>query len=109
VSELARAQVLVPADASIRCFLAAALLAQGDRTAAAPWVEKINDVHGGQGRWWSLHGLLFADRDAAQSFSYGVALDPLDPPVACEEKAAPELPADPIRAALCEAARRVPK
>jgi hypothetical protein len=109
VSELARAQSLVPADASIRCFLAAALLAQGDRTAAALWVEKINDVHGHHGRWWSLHGLLFADRDAAQSFSYGVALDPLEPPVACEERAAPELPADPIRAALCEAARRVPR
>ena len=109
VSELARAQVIVPADASLRCFLAAALLAQGDRAAAAPWVEKITDVHGGHGRWWSLHGLLFADRDAAQSFSYGVALDPLEPSVACEEKAAPELPADPIRAALCEAARRVPK
>jgi hypothetical protein len=109
VSELARAQAMVPADPSIRCFLAAALLAQGDRAAAAPWVEKISDVHGRQGRWWSLHGLLFADQDAAQSFSYGVALDPLDPWVACEEKAAPELPADPRRAALCEAARRVPK
>ncbi len=109
VSELARAQAIVPADPSIRCFLAAALLAQGDRAAAAPWVEKISDVHGRQGRWWSLHGLLFADRDAAQSFSYGVALDPLDPWVACEEKASPDLPADPLRAALCEAARRVPR
>jgi hypothetical protein len=109
VSELARAQAIVPADPSIRCFLAAALLAQGDRAGAAPWVEKISDVHGRQGRWWSLHGLLFADRDAAPSFAYGVALDPLDPWVACEEKAAPELPADPLRAALCEAARRVPQ
>ncbi len=109
VSELARAQAIVPADPSIRCFLAAALLAQGDRAAAAPWVEKISDVHGRQGRWWSLHGLLFADRDAAQSFSYGVALDPLDPWVACEEKASPDLPTEPLRAALCEATRRVPK
>lgn len=109
VSELARAQAIVPADASIRCFLAAALLAQGDRTGAALWVERINDVHGRHGRWWSLHGLLFADRDAAQSFSYGVALDPLEPSVACEEKAAAELPTDPLRAALCEAARRVPR
>ena len=109
VSQLARAQAIVPADPSLRCFLAAALLAQGDRVAAAPWVEKIEDVHGRQGRWWSLHGLLFADRDAERSFSYGVALDPLDPPVACEEKAAPESPLDPIRAALCAAARRVPK
>jgi len=109
VSQLARAQVIVPADPSLRCYLAAALLAQGDRPAAAPWVEKIEDVHGRQGRWWSLHGLLFADRDAERSFAYGVALDPLDPQVACEEKTAPESPLDPIRAALCAAARRVPK
>lgn len=109
VSQLGRAQALVPADASLRCFLAAALLAQGDLRAAAPWVEKIEDVHGRHGRWWSLHGLLFADREAERSFAYGVALDPLNPQVACEEKAAPELPSDPIRAALCAAARRVPE
>jgi hypothetical protein len=109
VSQLSRAQVIVPADASIRCFLAAALLGQGDRTAAAPWVETIEDVHGRQGRWWSLHGLLFADRDAPRSFSYGVGLDPLNPAVACEELAAPALPGDAIRAALCEASRRVPR
>ena len=109
VSQFARAQAFVPADPSLRCFLAAALLAQGDRSAAAPWVEKIEDVHGRQGRWWSLHGLLFADREAPRSFSYGVALDPLNPKVACEEKAAPEALGDPIRAALCAAARRVPE
>lgn len=108
-NELARAQTIVPADPSIRCFLAAALIGQGDRASAAPWVDKIEDVHGNQGRWWSLHGLLFADRDAPRSFSYGVALDPLNPAVACEEKAVPELPLDPIRAALCGAARRVPR
>jgi hypothetical protein len=107
--ELAKAQVIVPADASIRCFLAAALLGQGDRAAAAPWVETIEDVHGRQGRWWSLHGLLFAEREPERSFSYGVGLDPLNPHVACEEKAAPALPGDAIRAALCEAARRIPR
>ena len=109
VGQLSRAQVIVPADASIRCFLAAALLGQGDRAAAAPWVETIEDVHGRQGRWWSLHGLLFADRDAARSFSYGVGLDPLNPAVACEELAEPALPGDAIRAALCEASRRIPR
>lgn len=107
--QLARAQALVPADPSIRCFLAAALLGQGDRAAAAPWVEKVEDIHGRQGRWWSLHGMLFPERDAPRSFAYGVALDPLDPQVACEEKAAPDLPGDAIRAALCAAARRVPR
>ena len=109
VGQLSRAQVIVPADASIRCFLAAALVGQGDSTAAGKWVETIEDVHGRQGRWWSLHGLLFPDREAERSFSYGVGLDPLNPQVACEEKAAPALPGDAIRAALCEAARRIPR
>ena len=77
--------------------------------AAAKWVETIEDVHGRQGRWWSLHGLLFPDRDAPRSFSFGVGLDPLNPQGACEEKAAPALPGDAIRAALCEAARRIPR
>jgi hypothetical protein len=38
-----------------------------------------------------------------------VAIDPLSPEVACEEKPVPETPADPIKKALCEAARRVPR
>ncbi|MFO0756587.1 MAG: hypothetical protein U0359_08860 [Byssovorax sp.] len=107
--ELSRAQTLVPADASIRCYLGAALLGKGDREGAAPWVEKPEDIHGHFGRWWSLRGLLHPDKDAARSFSLGISLDPLDPSVACEEKARPDLPADPARAALCEAARRAPQ
>jgi hypothetical protein len=38
-----------------------------------------------------------------------IALDPLTPAVACEELAPPARPADPVRAALCDAARRVPR
>jgi hypothetical protein len=106
--ELSRAQMLIPTDASIRCYLGAALLAQGDREGAARWVDAHEDIHGHFGRWWSLHGLLHPDKDAARAFSLGVSLDPLEPPVACEEKTAPDLPGDPIRAALCEAARRAP-
>lgn len=109
VIELSRAQALVPGDATLRCGLAAALLATGDRAAAAPLVERVEDLHSRHGRWWSLHGLLFPERDPARAFSFGVALDPLEPSVACEEKLAPELPGDAIRAALCEAARRVPQ
>jgi hypothetical protein len=52
---------------------------------------------------------LHPDKDPEASFRAGIALSPLDPAVACEEKTAPELPGDPIRAALCEAARRVPR
>jgi hypothetical protein len=107
--ELARAQMLVPEDASIRCYLAAALLAKGDREGAGTWVDKPEDIHGHFGRWWSLHGLLRPADDAPRSFALGVSFDPLEPPVACEEKILPDLPGDPIRAALCEAARRVPQ
>lgn len=106
--QFARAQVLVPTDASVRCFLAAAALGAGDRGAAERLVERVEDVHGRYGRWWSLHGLLHPGLDAERSFALGVALDPLDPFVACEEKAPPALPSDPLRAAICAMARRAP-
>ncbi len=82
--------------------------ASGDRAGAAPIVEKIEDLHGRHGRWWSLHGLLHP-ADADRSFALALALDPLSPETACEEKPAPELPVDAIRRALCEAARRSPR
>jgi len=107
VLELSRAVEILPAEAQVRCALAAALVDNSDREGAAKWVDKPEDTHGRFGRWWSLHGLLH-EADAPRGFSMGVALDPLEPPVACEEKAAPALPADPIRAALCEMARRAP-
>jgi hypothetical protein len=95
----------------VRCGLAASLLATGERASAAQLVEKIEDVHNRFGRWWSLHGLLHPEpaAEAERAFGYGIAQDPLDRDVGCEEKAAPELPKDPLRAALCEAARRVPR
>lgn len=94
----------------MRCYLAASLVAAGEKAGAAPFVEKVDDVHNRHGRWWSLHGLLHPDVERPdQAFSFGVALDPLASEVACEEKLAPELPKDPLRAALCEAARRVPR
>jgi hypothetical protein len=110
-TELQRAQALVPTDASVRCWLAAQLVATGDRANAAMFVDKVDDVHNKYGRWWSLHGLLHPEpaADADRAFGYAIALDPLDADVGCEEKAAPALPMDPLRAALCEAARRVPR
>ena len=106
--QLGRAQALVPYDASLRCYLAAALVAGGDKANAAMLVEKTDDLHNRFGRWWSLHGLLHEGR-TDQAFSYGISLDPLDPWVACEEKATPDLPRDPIRKAICETARRAPR
>ncbi|WP_438026161.1 hypothetical protein [Sorangium sp. So ce233] len=102
----ARAQALAPHEPAVRCFLAASLLASGERESAAPLVERVEDVNSRHGRWWSLHGLLHGGPDADRAFSAGTALDPLSPEVACEEKLPPELPGDPVRSALCEAARR---
>jgi hypothetical protein len=108
--ERARAHALVPFEPTVRCHLAESLLAMSDPQNAAQLVERIEDVHGRFGRWHSLNGLLHPDPiDPDKPFRFGLALDPLEPAVACEEKAAPELPKDAIRAAICEAARRVPR
>ncbi|MEJ7735351.1 MAG: hypothetical protein WKG00_39970 [Polyangiaceae bacterium] len=107
-TSLGKAQALIPGESSVRCMLAASLVAAGDTAAAAPLVEKIEDVRSGFGRWWSLQGLLHPQR-ADLAFREALALDPLDPWVACQEKAAPEVPRDAISAAICEAARRVPR
>lgn len=108
--ERARAYELIPHEATVRCHLAESLLALGEKDKAAPLVERIEDIHGRVGRWHSLNGLLHPDAtDPDRPFRLGLALDPLEPQVACEEKAVPELPKDAIRAAICEAARRVPR
>ncbi len=110
-TELQRAQTLLPADAAVRCWLAVELVGTGDRANAAMLVEKIDEVHNRFGRWWSMHGLLHPEpaAEAERAFGFAVTLDPLDRDAACEEKAAPELPSDLLRAAICEAARRVPR
>jgi hypothetical protein len=108
VIEHKKAFEIAPFEGAVRCHLADALVAKGDREAAAPIVEKLEDLHGRHGRWYSLHGLLFP-ADAARSFPLALALDPLSPETACEEKDAPALPEDAIRKALCEAARRGPR
>jgi hypothetical protein len=110
-TELQRAQTLIPADAAVRCWLAAALLGTGDKADAAMLVDKVEDVHNRFGRWWSLRGMLHPEptADAERAFGFAISLDPLDRDVACEEKTAPEAPADLLRAAICEAARRAPR
>jgi hypothetical protein len=53
---------------------------------------------------------LFPDvPDVDRQFQMGISLDPMEPLVACEEKSAPELPKNPLRAAICEMARRAPR
>ena len=105
-----RAQALAPHEPVLRCMLASAMIAGSDRPGALPLVEKTTDVHSRYGRWWSLHGLLHPALPGSPSpFRFGIALDPLNPAVACEEKPAPDLPEDAVHAALCAAARRVPR
>ncbi len=92
---------------SLRAYLAESLVAAGRRDDALPLVAKTADVSSSFGSWWTLRGMLHPDT-AAESFPIGASLDPLRPLVACEAKPPPDKPADPLRAVLCEAARRVP-
>lgn len=108
--EHAIAQAIVPWDASVRCYLAASLLGEGQTESAKQLVAKPEEVHGRHGRYWSLHGLLNPPPEGeARAFYLGIASDPMGAEVACEEKVAPLTPVDPIKKALCEAARRVPR
>lgn len=108
--ERLKAHTAAPFDANVRCALAESFVAMKEQEKAMALVEKIDDVHYRVGRWHSLHGLLFSDTpDVDRQFQMGLSLDPMEPLVACEEKAAPELPKDPLRAAICEMARRVPR
>ncbi len=102
------ALVLAPEDARVRAGLAASLMATGDREYAREVVAEPEAVRNGTGRWWSLRSVLVED-DAQRSAEAAVARDPLDPAVACMELAPPERPEDPVRAAICDMARRAPR
>ncbi len=107
--ELEKAHAIVPFDASIRAYFGEALAANGERDKAAALFATPEELHGKQGRWWSLRAMLAAEgEEAERSIRIAVELDPLDPHVACEERDPPKLPLDSIRAAICEAARIAP-
>lgn len=112
-TELARAHELMPRNASVRALYARSLLDQGMAAQAKLLVEKAEDVHHSDARWWSMRaalGLSFGGGvDASAAIRVAIALTPYDPAVACEEKAAPAVPADGARRALCEAARLRPR
>ena len=108
--ERTKAHTAAPFDANVRCALAESFVAMDEKRQAASLVEKVEDVHYRVGRWHSLHALLFPDApDVERQFQMGISLDPMEPLVACEEKIAPELPKNPLRSAICEMARRVPR
>jgi len=102
------AMALAPTDGRVRAGLAASLVALGRQEEARPLVSDATDVRSGNGRWWSLRGLLVED-GADISRAAAVARDPLSPEIACEEKPDDQRPADADRAAICDMARRAPR
>lgn len=106
--EYAKALALAPTEPVIACGLALAELAQGNTAEASRLTAPDAELRGRQGRFISLRERLHPSADPDDAYQRAIALDPLNPMVACEERAAPSLPSDPARAALCEAARRVP-
>lgn len=108
--ELRIGHALEDRDATIRCSLAASLLAKGEKEEAGRLVASAGDIRGPSGRWWSLHGTVgAADAGGADLYRRAIGIDPLDPPVACQERPDAEVPTDPLAAALCQAARRAPR
>jgi hypothetical protein len=108
--EFGKAHALAPFEAMIRAYFAESLLYDKNPNDAAELVGDAAKIHGNVGRWWSLNGrLALQEEDAKQrAFDIAVAHDPLDPWVGCQELAPPEKPTDPLRAALCDAARKAP-
>ena len=106
---LAPAQKLAPFDPLLRHRLARALLALGQKAEADKLISRMEDVHSEFGPWMALHGQWLLEQGegerAGAAFRAGLELSPLDPEVACEAKAPPDLPASPSKAPLCQAAR----
>jgi hypothetical protein len=105
--ELAEAQRLLPRQAVLRSALGASLLAEGRAEEARALVSSLEEVVEKQGRYLSLHAHLAAPPDADEVAQAALAVQPLEPAVACQELQPPALPSDPQRAALCELARRL--
>lgn len=101
------AEAALPKEGSLKGRAAGALVGAGLRADAAKLVESSKGLYTTSGRWWSLHAVLVAGTDAARDEARlrAISMDPLSPSVACDERAAPEVPSDPERAALCAAAR----
>jgi hypothetical protein len=105
--ELARAHERLPRDAAIRGLLARTDREGGRVDRARELVEDPGAILTGDAAWWALRELLGVD--AARSGRFAVMGAPYDPAVVCEGLAAPKLPSDPARAALCQASREKPR
>jgi hypothetical protein len=96
-------------DPSVRWLRARALEAAGRREEGDALAADPKDVLSSYGPWWALRGrwarLRGDEPTASASFIEAVAADPFDPEGACETLDPAVAPADPVRKALCDAAR----
>jgi hypothetical protein len=105
--QLDRAHALLPSETSVRCLLAEAYAGMGESLVAADAVARPTDISSPSGRWWSLHEIYMLGNALPESRWWALASDPLNPAIACEERIVGELPVDPVRRAICEAAWRL--
>jgi hypothetical protein len=105
---LSRAAELLPTDAAVRCLHAEALVADHDEERAPPLLRSPGDIRAPTPRWWSLHASLAGDGALPNARELAIGGAPYDPPIACDELPDGVLPTEPVRRALCVAARRRP-
>ena len=106
------AKELEESDLRIRSQLAKALLGLKRDADAFSQVESVEPSVAPNAQAWAIRGWLLSERGDAKgalaSFAKALSMSPWDPMVACEMLPAPQLPAEPIRADLCDAARKWP-
>lgn len=113
VKELERAVSAAPTDPSGHARLAASLAALGQKDRADKEIATLESVNGAHAGYLALHAAM--RRAAGDEAGAAIAADhalwngAYDPAVACAGAAPGELPAEPKRRALCEAAREVAK
>jgi tetratricopeptide (TPR) repeat protein len=105
-----KTQAAAPQDPAARARLALLLRSLGQNEEASKLVDSLDAVHAAHGLFLAAHGVTERERGeeeaGARALRTALELSPLDPAIACELLAAPALPADPRRAAICQAARR---
>lgn len=83
----------------------------GDRETAAVALQSLSEIGGLHGGWLGLHGHFSAasgdSEQASRDFDLAIAVDPFGSDAACGGLAEGDLPKDPTRRRLCQAARKV--
>ena len=83
----------------------------GDAVSASDILKSFEDIGGLHGGWLGLHGHFSSaqgkPQEARQDFELAISVDPFGSDAACGGLAEDELPQDPTRRRLCQAARKV--